>query len=199
MNLNCLFGSNYILKFLINMKPTSNMFFGYQGLVKWETGFTSKRLANEIISKTEETTMPFGSDVEKNNFKINKHSLFLSKMQFAITLLVYTTFLSDLVRKFIINQIWGPRWESIEWMNWCKEYEYCMHWILISLLVTFMLSWAVFLLIAKFGRLKRTNAPRLDLVIVFWLFIWSANKIDSAFLISHVQNLNLMIISQWLV
>ena len=87
------------------MKPASNIFFGHQGLVKRETRFTSKRPANEIISKIEETAMPLGFDVKKNNFKVNKYSLFLSKMQFAITLLLYTTFLSDLERKFIINQI----------------------------------------------------------------------------------------------
>ena len=49
--------------------------------------------------------MPFDFDVKKNNFKVNKHSLFLSKMQFAMTLLFYTSFLSDLERKFIVNQI----------------------------------------------------------------------------------------------
>ncbi|KAJ9691073.1 hypothetical protein PVL29_013311 [Vitis rotundifolia] len=75
------------------------------GLVRRETRFTSKRPANEIISKIEETAMPLGFDVKKNNFKVNKYSFFLSKMQFAITLLLYTNFLSDLERKFIINQI----------------------------------------------------------------------------------------------
>ncbi|XP_010655434.1 CBL-interacting protein kinase 04 isoform X2 [Vitis vinifera] len=40
------------------------------GLVKRETRFTSKRPANEIISKIEETAMPLGFDVKKNNFKM---------------------------------------------------------------------------------------------------------------------------------
>ena len=199
MSLNWIFSSDLILNFLINMKPASNIFFGHQGLVKRETRFTSKRPANEIISKIEETAMPLGFDVKKNNFKVNKYSLFLSKMQFAITLLLYTTFLSDLERKFIINQIWGLRWGFVEWMNCCKEYKYCMHWILISLLVTFILSSVGLLLIAKCRRLNRTDVPWLDLVIVFWLSIWFANKIDLAFLTFHVQNLSLMIISQCLV
>lgn len=49
--------------------------------------------------------MPLVFNVKKNNFNVNKHYLFLFNMQFAITLLLYTTFLSDLERKFIINQI----------------------------------------------------------------------------------------------
>ncbi|KAJ9691074.1 hypothetical protein PVL29_013311 [Vitis rotundifolia] len=40
------------------------------GLVRRETRFTSKRPANEIISKIEETAMPLGFDVKKNNFKM---------------------------------------------------------------------------------------------------------------------------------
>lgn len=159
MSFSCLFSYDLILNFLINMKPASNIFFGHQCLIKQETIFTLKHPTNEIIKKIEKTIMPLVFNVKKNNFNVNKHYLFLFNMQFAITLLLYTTFLSDLERKFIINQIRGARWEFVEWMNWCKEYEYCMHWILIALLVTFILSWAGFLLIAKFGRLNRTDAP----------------------------------------
>ena len=91
------------------MKPASNIFFGHQCLIKQETIFTSKHPTNEIIKKIEKTIMPLVFNVKKNNFNVNKHYLFLFNMQFAITLLLYTTFLSDLERKFIINQIRGAR------------------------------------------------------------------------------------------
>ncbi|KAF8031016.1 hypothetical protein BT93_D0263 [Corymbia citriodora subsp. variegata] len=48
----------------------SSLFEKQMGLVKRETRFTSKRPANEIISKIEETAMPLGFDVKKNNFKM---------------------------------------------------------------------------------------------------------------------------------
>lgn len=48
----------------------STLFEKQMGLVKRETRFTSKRPANEIISKIEETAMPLGFDVKKNNFKM---------------------------------------------------------------------------------------------------------------------------------
>lgn len=48
----------------------------YQGLVNRETRFTSKRPANEIISKIEEAATPLGFDVKKNNYKVIKHVFF---------------------------------------------------------------------------------------------------------------------------
>ncbi|XP_048140883.1 CBL-interacting protein kinase 23 isoform X1 [Rhodamnia argentea] len=48
----------------------STLFEKQMGLVKRETRFTSKRPANEIISKIEQTAMPLGFDVQKNNFKM---------------------------------------------------------------------------------------------------------------------------------
>ncbi|GMI93584.1 SOS2-like protein kinase 17, LOW-K+-SENSITIVE 1, CBL-interacting protein kinase 23 [Hibiscus trionum] len=46
------------------------LFEKQMGLVKRETRFTSKRPATEIISKIEETAMPLGFDVKKNNNKM---------------------------------------------------------------------------------------------------------------------------------
>lgn len=43
-----------------------------KGLVKRETRFTSKCPAKDIISKIEETAMPLGFDVKKNNYKVQK-------------------------------------------------------------------------------------------------------------------------------
>ncbi|XP_056175612.1 CBL-interacting serine/threonine-protein kinase 23 isoform X1 [Syzygium oleosum] len=48
----------------------STLFEKQMGLVKRETRFTSKCPANEIIAKIEETAMPLGFDVKKNNFKV---------------------------------------------------------------------------------------------------------------------------------
>lgn len=56
---------------------TFNSFFGEQGLVKRETRFTSKHPASEIISKIEETAMPLGFDVKKNNYKVQYINLLL--------------------------------------------------------------------------------------------------------------------------
>uniref|UniRef100_A0A7N0T418 non-specific serine/threonine protein kinase n=1 Tax=Kalanchoe fedtschenkoi TaxID=63787 RepID=A0A7N0T418_KALFE len=47
-----------------------NLFEKQMGLVKRETRFTSKKPANEIISKIEETALPLGFDVKKNNYKL---------------------------------------------------------------------------------------------------------------------------------
>ncbi|XWS19882.1 hypothetical protein CRYUN_Cryun31cG0054400 [Craigia yunnanensis] len=48
----------------------SSLFEKQMGLVKRQTRFTSKRPANEIISKIEEAAMPLGFDVRKNNYKM---------------------------------------------------------------------------------------------------------------------------------
>ncbi|PKI68062.1 hypothetical protein CRG98_011658 [Punica granatum] len=48
----------------------SSLFEKQMGLVKRETRFTSKCPAKEIISKIEETAMPLGFDVKKNNYKM---------------------------------------------------------------------------------------------------------------------------------
>ncbi|KAL8113233.1 hypothetical protein AgCh_020525 [Apium graveolens] len=48
----------------------SSLFEKQMGLVKRETRFTSKHPASEIISKIEETAMPLGFDVKKNNYKL---------------------------------------------------------------------------------------------------------------------------------
>ncbi|XVF27280.1 hypothetical protein REPUB_Repub14bG0093100 [Reevesia pubescens] len=48
----------------------SSLFEKQMGLVKRETRFTSKRPANEIVSKIEEAAMPLGFDVKKNNYKM---------------------------------------------------------------------------------------------------------------------------------
>lgn len=48
----------------------SSLFEKQMGLVKRETRFTSKRPANEIISKIEEAALPLGFDVKKNNYKL---------------------------------------------------------------------------------------------------------------------------------
>ncbi|CAM8921617.1 hypothetical protein QQ045_031968 [Rhodiola kirilowii] len=47
-----------------------NLFEKQMGLVKRETRFTSKKPANEIISKIEEAALPLGFDVKKNNYKL---------------------------------------------------------------------------------------------------------------------------------
>lgn len=86
------------------MELASNIFFGHQGLVKRETRFTSKRPAKEIISKIEETAMPLGFDVKKNNFKV-KLVLSYSNMQFSITLFLLTTLLCDLGKESIAKKI----------------------------------------------------------------------------------------------
>ena len=46
------------------------LFLSYQGLVKRETRFTSKCSADEIVSKIEQTAVPLGFGVKKNNFKV---------------------------------------------------------------------------------------------------------------------------------
>ncbi|OUZ99587.1 Protein kinase domain [Macleaya cordata] len=51
----------------------SNLFEKQMGLVKRETRFTSKRPANEILSKIEEAATPLGFDVKKNNYKMKLH------------------------------------------------------------------------------------------------------------------------------
>ncbi|MFS8015994.1 putative protein kinase CAMK-CAMKL-CHK1 family [Helianthus anomalus] len=51
----------------------SSLFEKQMGLVKRETRFTSKRPANEIISKIEEAATPLGFDVKKNNYKLKLH------------------------------------------------------------------------------------------------------------------------------
>lgn len=48
----------------------SSLFEKQMGLVKRETRFTSRRPANEIISKIEEAATPLGFDVKKNNCKL---------------------------------------------------------------------------------------------------------------------------------
>ncbi|KAL8192301.1 hypothetical protein R6Q57_027968 [Mikania cordata] len=48
----------------------SSLFEKQMGLVNRETRFTSKRSANEIISKIEEAATPLGFDVKKNNYKL---------------------------------------------------------------------------------------------------------------------------------
>ncbi|KAI5670991.1 hypothetical protein M9H77_11355 [Catharanthus roseus] len=48
----------------------SSLFEKHMGLVKRETRFTSKRPANEIISKIEEAAVPLGFNVKKNNYKM---------------------------------------------------------------------------------------------------------------------------------
>ncbi|KAD3068876.1 hypothetical protein R6Q59_017130 [Mikania micrantha] len=48
----------------------SSLFEKQMGLVNRETRFTSKRPANEIISKIEEAATPLGFDVKKNNYKL---------------------------------------------------------------------------------------------------------------------------------
>ncbi|XP_077243803.1 CBL-interacting serine/threonine-protein kinase 23-like isoform X2 [Tasmannia lanceolata] len=48
----------------------STLFEKQMGLFKRETRFASKCPANEIISKIEETAMPLGFDVKKNNYKM---------------------------------------------------------------------------------------------------------------------------------
>lgn len=45
--------------------------------MKRETRFTSKRPANEIMSKIEEAALPLGFDVKKNNYKVQKTVMFL--------------------------------------------------------------------------------------------------------------------------
>ncbi|GMP71772.1 hypothetical protein CsSME_00030054 [Camellia sinensis var. sinensis] len=47
-----------------------SLFEKQMGLVKRETRFTSKCPANVIISKIEETAVPLGFDVKKNNYKM---------------------------------------------------------------------------------------------------------------------------------
>ncbi|KAL0457562.1 UNVERIFIED_CONTAM: CBL-interacting serine/threonine-protein kinase [Sesamum latifolium] len=47
-----------------------NLFDNQMGLVKRETCFTSKHLANEIMSKIEEAAKPLGFNVHKKNFKM---------------------------------------------------------------------------------------------------------------------------------
>lgn len=47
-----------------------SLFEKQMGLVKRETRFTSKRTASEIISKIEETAVPLGFGVKKNNYKM---------------------------------------------------------------------------------------------------------------------------------
>lgn len=54
----------------IKCKETADISFTNQDLVKRETRFTSKRPANEIISKIEEAAGPLGFGVKKNNFKV---------------------------------------------------------------------------------------------------------------------------------
>ncbi|GAV75016.1 Pkinase domain-containing protein/NAF domain-containing protein [Cephalotus follicularis] len=46
------------------------LFEKQMGLVKRETRFTSKRPANEILSRIEEAAAPLGFDVKKNNYKL---------------------------------------------------------------------------------------------------------------------------------
>ncbi|CAA2934788.1 CBL-interacting serine/threonine-protein kinase 23-like [Olea europaea var. sylvestris] len=48
----------------------SSLFEKQMGPVKRETRFTSKCPANEIISKIEQTVLPLGFDVKKNNYKL---------------------------------------------------------------------------------------------------------------------------------
>ncbi|XP_071920548.1 CBL-interacting serine/threonine-protein kinase 23-like isoform X13 [Coffea arabica] len=48
----------------------SSLFEKHMGFVKRETRFTSKRPANEIISKIEEAAVPLGFGVKKNNYKM---------------------------------------------------------------------------------------------------------------------------------
>ncbi|CAI9782166.1 unnamed protein product [Fraxinus pennsylvanica] len=48
----------------------SSLFEKQMGLFKRETRFTSKFPANEIISKIEQTVLPLGFDVKKNNYKL---------------------------------------------------------------------------------------------------------------------------------
>ncbi|XP_031122892.1 CBL-interacting serine/threonine-protein kinase 23-like [Ipomoea triloba] len=51
----------------------SSLFEKQVGLVKRETRFTSKCPASEIISKIEETAVPLGFNVKKNNYKLKLH------------------------------------------------------------------------------------------------------------------------------
>ncbi|KAL2474984.1 CBL-interacting serine/threonine-protein kinase 23 [Abeliophyllum distichum] len=48
----------------------SSLFEKKMGLVRRETRFTSKYPANEIISKIEQTALPLGFEVKKNNYKL---------------------------------------------------------------------------------------------------------------------------------
>ncbi|KGN65873.1 CBL-interacting serine/threonine-protein kinase 23 isoform X1 [Cucumis sativus] len=48
----------------------SSLFEKQMGIVKRETRFTSNRPAKEILSKIEETALPLGFDVKKNNYKM---------------------------------------------------------------------------------------------------------------------------------
>ncbi|KAK4491573.1 hypothetical protein RD792_002325 [Penstemon davidsonii] len=51
----------------------SSLFEKQMGFVKRETRFTSKRPANEIVSKIEQAAVPMGFDIKKNNYKMKLH------------------------------------------------------------------------------------------------------------------------------
>lgn len=67
--------------------------FVAQGLVKRETRFTSKKPANEIISKIEEAALPLGFDVKKNNYKVQTllPLRFLHNCQFVLLFVAVVT------------------------------------------------------------------------------------------------------------